>query len=390
MTPLDTPAPQPDTGDDAACFTLSNAMLVLPDRVLEGGLRIEHGRIAGLTRSPGRDMGGAFLLPGLVDIHTDHVEKHVFPRSTVRWDMLNAFLAHDAQVIGSGITTVFDSLPVGAAQHRPERREILADLVAALEEGRALGLFRAEHLLHLRCEVTDPATPALAASVIDRAQIVSVMDHTPGDRQVTDIADWVTGMARDLQITLERSRELTDALLERSAREGGRVRAEVVALARAHGLPMLSHDDASPAHVAMAVAEGVAVSEFPTTRAAAEAARAAGLAIVAGAPNYLRGGSQSGNVAVRELLEAGLVDILASDYVPRALIDAAFAIAADPALPQGLPETVRMVSEAPARAAGLTDRGRLEPGLRADLLHVARTRGRTHLRAAWRAGRRVA
>ncbi|WP_118138670.1 alpha-D-ribose 1-methylphosphonate 5-triphosphate diphosphatase [Oceanicella sp. SM1341] len=389
MTLLDT-APRPETLVQAESFTLSNAVLVLPDRVVEGGLRVEEGRIAGLTRSAGIDMGGDVLMPGIVDIHTDHVEKHVFPRASVRWDMLNAFLAHDAQVIGSGITTVFDSLPVGAAMHRPERREILAELVAALEEARALGLLRADHLLHLRCEVSDTATPALAASVIDRAQIVSVMDHTPGDRQVTDVEDWVRGMARDMQVSLEESRALTEELIARSGREGARVRAEVVALARARGLPLLSHDDASPAHVAMARAEGVAISEFPTTRAAAEAARAAGLAIVAGAPNYLRGGSQSGNVAVRELLGAGLVDILASDYVPRALIDAAFAIADDPDLPQGLPETVRMVSATPAALAGLADRGRLEPGLRADVLRVARPRGRSHIRGIWRAGRRMA
>ena len=332
--------PVPDLADDLlAPARAGEATAVLPDGVFRVRLAIAEGRIVEVERGTpvpeeawfdGRDL----LLPGAVDLHTDHVEKHLFPRAGVRWDPLAALLAHDAQATGAGITTVFDGLAVGASLRNPERREILGPLLEALERAGEDGLFRAEHLVHLRCEVCDPETPELTAETIDRPRVrlVSVMDHTPGDRQSPDVARWTARMAADLGLDPGEAEARTEALLARSARVSAAVRAEVTAAARARGLPLMSHDDASAAHVAAAAAEGAAISEFPTTVEAARAARPAGLAVVAGAPNYLRGGSQSGNVAVRALLEAGLVDALASDYVPRSLLDAAVAIAADPAL----------------------------------------------------------
>lgn len=375
---------------------LANARLVLADRVEPGGLTIAEGRIARL--SPGMPAGGAedcegdFLVPGIVDLHTDHVEAHVFPRPSVQWDFLRALMAHDAQVIGAGVTTVFDSLSVGATIRRPERREILAPLVAAIEDGMARGLFRAEHFLHLRCEISDPATVALvdAEAGRPRVRLLSVMDHTPGDRQSPDVADWVRRMAAYMQVGLDEAWGLTHDLLDRSAKVGPAVRAHVVRAAQAHGLPLMSHDDAREDHVAAAAAEGVTIAEFPTSTEAARAARAAGMAVVVGAPNYLRGGSQSGNVAVKALLAANLVDILASDYVPRSLLDAAFAIAADPDLPEDLPAAFRLVARNPALAVGLTDRGEIAEGLRADLLRVRLDGGVPQVRAVWRAGERVA
>jgi alpha-D-ribose 1-methylphosphonate 5-triphosphate diphosphatase len=167
------------------------------------------------------------------------------------------------------------------------------------------------------------------------------------------------------------------------------VRAEVAAAARAAGVPLMSHDDRTEAHVDQAASEGCTISEFPTTLAAARRARAAGLAIVAGAPNYLRGGSQSGNVAVADLLAEGLVDALASDYVPRSPLDAAFRLAADPAVALDLPAAVHLVSGAPAALTGLADRGAIAPGLRADLAAVRLSDGQPVVEAVWRAGRQV-
>lgn len=151
----------------------------------------------------------------------------------------------------------------------------------------------------------------------------------------------------------------------------------------------MSHDDRTLAHVDQSAREGIAVAEFPCTLEAARRARALGQTIVAGAPNYLRGGSQSGNIPVADLLAAGLVDVLASDYVPRSPIDAAFAIAEDPGLPQTLPQAIAMVSAAPAQLAGLHDRGEIKAGQRADLLRVRRRNGRNHIVAVYRAGRRL-
>lgn len=375
--------------------TLAGAQIVTPNGVFDGAVDLEDGRIAGLrpgVRPAGAtDLESDFLIPGIVDVHTDHVEAHVFPRAGVQWDFLNALMAHDAVVIAGGTTTVLDSLCVGASMKRPERRDLLVPLVAALERGRAEGLFRADHLLHLRCEICDPDTVALTDATISSpiVRLVSVMDHTPGDRQSLDRDIWLARTAKDMGLDLSDARDAMAELLERSSRFGAKVRAHVVAKAQAAGLPLMSHDDRTVAQIDQAKAEGAVVSEFPTTLNAAAHAHAKGLAVVMGAPNLLRGGSQSGNVSLRALLEADLCDVLSSDYVPRSPLDAAIAIGLDDSLPQDLPRAIAMVTDAPARLAGLTDRGRIEAGLRADLVRVRRTGMHNHVVAVWREGRRV-
>jgi alpha-D-ribose 1-methylphosphonate 5-triphosphate diphosphatase len=377
-------------------IVLRNTRIVTPDGVIDGRIEVADGRIAAVSEGAtegrgGLDLDGAVLIPGIVDIHTDHVERHTHPRATVVWPFLPALMAHDAVVVSGGTTTVLDSLSVGASMKRPERREILEPLIAALDEGQRQGAFRAEHLLHLRCEVSDPATMALLDATAGHplTRLVSVMDHTPGDRQSPDIDRWFNHMIHEMEVDEDTGRDMMDDLLERSRTRGAEVRAHVVASATAAGVTIMSHDDRTESHVDQAVEEGIHVSEFPCTLAAARRARARGMAIVAGAPNYMRGGSQSGNVAVKELLAEGLVDMFASDYVPRSLLDAAFRLAADPALPHDLPAAVRLVTDAPARAAGLADRGRIAEGLRADLVAVRMAGDQPVVQAVWREGRQV-
>ncbi len=376
---------------------LSNARVVTPDHVLHGSVVVENGALVEIHEGTSRhaeaiDFGGDYLLPGLVDIHTDHFEKHLYPRAHVRWDFMRAALAHDAQIIGGGVTTVFDSLCVGATTDNPERAEILKPMIEALEQAQGSGMLRAEHLVHLRCELTDPATPQLTADNIDReiVRVISVMEHLPGIRQSRDIEAYVARACKSTGESPERVREKIKALVAEKSHIAATTRPDIVALARARSMPLMSHDDTDIAHIEEGVAEGVSISEFPCSMEAADAARAAGMHIVAGAPNLVRGGSQSGNIAVRDLLSAHLVDILASDYVPRSMLDAAFMIAADPGLDYDLPSAVAMVTRSPALAGNLPDRGAIKTGLKADLIRVDLQDGHPFVKSAWRSGHRVA
>jgi len=376
---------------------LSNARVVTPDHVLHGSVVVENGELVEIHEGPSRhaqaiDFGGDYLLPGLVDIHTDHFEKHLYPRAHVRWDFTRAALAHDAQIIGGGVTTVFDSLCVGATTDNPERAEILKPMIEALEQAQSTGMLRAEHLVHLRCELTDPATPQLTADNIDReiVRVISVMEHLPGIRQSRDIEAYVARACKSTGESPERVREKIKVLVAEKSHIAATTRPDIVALARTRSMPLMSHDDTDIAHIEEGVAEGVSISEFPCSMEAAEAARAAGMHIVAGAPNLVRGGSQSGNIAVRDLLRARLVDILASDYVPRSMLDAPFMIAADPGLDYDLPSAVAMVTRSPALAGNLPDRGAIKTGLKADLIRVDLQQGHPFVKSAWRSGHRVA
>ncbi|MFL0693903.1 MAG: alpha-D-ribose 1-methylphosphonate 5-triphosphate diphosphatase [Agrobacterium tumefaciens] len=376
---------------------LSNARVVTPSHVLHGSVVIENGLIVEIHEGPSHDpqaldFSGDYLLPGLVDIHTDHFEKHLYPRAHVRWDFMRAALAHDAQIIGGGVTTVFDSLCVGATTDNPERAEILKPMIEALEQAQSAGMFRAEHLVHLRCELTDPVTPQLTAEHIDReiVRVISVMEHLPGIRQSRDIEAYVHRACKSTGESPELVREKIKVLVAEKSQFAASTRPEVVALARSRAMPLMSHDDTDVAHIEEGIAEGVSISEFPCSMEAAEAAREAGMQIVAGAPNLVRGGSQSGNIAVRDLLAARLVDILASDYVPRSMLDAAFMISADPGLDYDLPSAIAMVTRNPALAGNLADRGAIATGLKADLIRVDLQDGHPFVKSAWRSGNRIA
>lgn len=378
-------------------LTLQNAHLVLPEGTASrGSVTLLSGVIEALepefSAGDAHDCAGDFLMPGIVDVHTDHFEKHILPRPHVAWDPLRAALAYDAQVIGAGTTTVFDSLSVGSAEDDARRRELFLPMVDAIRRGRANGLFKAEHLIHLRCEVCDEATPALLEAVIDGEAIAaaSVMDHTPGVRQTRDIEHFITRRAVTSGRPVHMERQVVREQQIAAAGVVDRVRPKVVQRLMRTDLPIMSHDDTTEAQVEEAHADGFSIAEFPTSLAAAARARALGMTIVAGAPNYLLGGSQSGNVAVADLLARGLVDILASDYVPRSILDAVFALSADDAFGLSLADAVNMATVAPARACGLTDRGAIAPQQRADLIQISLVEGQPVVRAAWREGWRVA
>lgn len=370
-----------------------NGRIVLADEEIAGGLSIREGVIASIdpgAGASGEDLEGDYLLPGLVELHTDQLENYYRPRPGVFWDPMASLHAHDVQIVGSGITTVFDAVRIGSDVDMPEMGVHVEQLTAAIAAGRNGGWLRAEHFVHLRCEL--PAHDVIAhfeAYAGDaHTRLASVMDHTPGQRQFSSLEEY----KRFYKDRLGRSQGDVDAYLAARQAEHDRYaapnRAHIVARARELGLPLASHDDTTLLHVEEAVADGVAIAEFPTTLEAAAAAHDAGLAILMGAPNVVRGRSHSGNVSATDLVRAGLLDILSSDYVPMALLQAAFLL---PEKVDGLnlPRALAMVTANPARAAGLLDRGEIAPGRRADLVRVRLVDGLPVVRGVWRQGERV-
>ena len=370
-----------------------NARIVLADSVVAGGLSIADGVIDAIdigTTTRGEDLEGDYLIAGLVELHTDHLENHYRPRPGVFWDPMAALHAHDVQIAGSGITTVFDAVRIGSDLDLPDMFGHAQGMVQAVRTARDAGWLRADHLIHLRCELpsADVVEHFEALSGHPTTRLISLMDHTPGQRQFTSMDAYKLFYAKQLGVTPEETERYLAAALAQHERYAAPNRRSLVAHARELGLAMASHDDATLAHVEEGIEDGVAIAEFPTTLEAAAAAHDGGLAILMGAPNVVRGKSHSGNISATDLVRAGLLDILSSDYVPYALLQAAFV------LPErvagfGLPAALATVTRNPANAAGLTDRGEIAVGKRADLVRVRVIDGLPTVRAVWRQGQRV-
>jgi len=373
---------------------LTDAQIVTPQAIVRGTVVVRDGIIAAIDDKRSRSGGafdGDYLIPGLVELHTDNMERHFAPRPGVRWPAVSAALAHDAQIAAAGITTVFDAVSLGSMQEHDLRLDALDEMLEGTRTARDNGLFRSEHLLHLRCEVSYPQMPQMLEGMIDdpRVQLVSIMDHTPGQRQFVNPDKY--------RIYYKGKNGFTDAELDayleeacaRGARHSAENRRAVVAICKARRMPMASHDDATPDHVAEALADGMVVAEFPTTVEAARLSREGGMKVVMGGPNVIRGASHSGNVSANALAQHGLLDIVSSDYVPTSLVESAFKLAREiPGL--DLPQAMAAVSQTPAEAVGLKDRGAIEVGRRADLVRVRLVDGQPVIRTVWRAGARVA
>ncbi|EIW8580346.1 alpha-D-ribose 1-methylphosphonate 5-triphosphate diphosphatase [Klebsiella aerogenes] len=375
---------------------INNVKLVLEDETIDGSLEVQEGRIYAFAESQSRlpgalDGEGGWLLPGLIELHTDNLDKFFTPRPKVDWPAHSAMSSHDALMVASGITTVLDAVAIGDVRDGGDRLENLEKMINAVEETQKRGLNRAEHRLHLRCELPHHTTLPLFEKLVDREPVtlVSLMDHSPGQRQFANREKYREYYQGKYQLSGEQMLRFEEEQMALAAAWSQPNRQAIAAMCRERQIALASHDDATHEHVAESHQLGSVIAEFPTTLAAAQASRQHGMNVLMGAPNIVRGGSHSGNVAAHQLAASGLLDILSSDYYPASLLDAAFRIADSDDNAFTLAQAVRLVSKHPAQALGLHDRGVIAEGKRADLVLAHRRGEHVHIDHVWRQGKRV-
>lgn len=375
---------------------LTNANIVLSNGIICGSVKIRDGYISEIDNDPkpiknGIDLEGDFLIPGLIELHTDNLERHCVPRPSVLWPFRSAVIAHDSEIASAGITTVFDAIAVGGAMLNKDRNTVLIDAADAVRDAVNDKVLRVDHYLHMRCEVASTNVVELFDNFYEEplVQLVSLMDHTPGERQFVD--------EEKLKVYYKGKYGLNDSefdkmVVERKelqAKYSKKHRLEISSMCKNIGVTTATHDDATEAHINEAITLGATISEFPTTVAAASAASKAGMSTIMGGPNVVRGGSHSGNVSATDLSDKGLLDALSSDYVPSSLLHGAFLLNDKQGL--SLPDAIATVTTNPGKMANFNDRGEIKAGLRADLIQVKRcTDGTPIVRKTFKLGERVA
>ncbi|MDP6351072.1 MAG: alpha-D-ribose 1-methylphosphonate 5-triphosphate diphosphatase [Alphaproteobacteria bacterium] len=372
---------------------LTGARLVLADTMDNGGaVLIEDGVIAAIDpESAPRSatevaLDGQLLMPGLIDVHCDALEKDIEPRPNVRFPFALAIAQADKRNAAAGITTAFHALSFAQGEIGVRDVDVAEAVVRAVHDYRPHGLI--DNRVHCRWEVTDPAGLASVLAVIEagQAHLISLMDHTPGRGQFKDEAAFRAYFAAAYGKSTAELDAILRAKYDNADRAGAGMGA-IAAAAKAHGVPLASHDDDSPERVAMMAALGAALSEFPIDLATARAAEDHGMATLFGAPNLVRGASQSGAVRALDAVRAGLARCLCSDYAPAMLPAALFGLAEAGTLTW--PEAAALAADHPARAVGLADRGVIAPGLRADLAAWRISGDWPQVTRCWVAGREV-
>lgn len=374
---------------------ISNARIITADEVINGTIVIQDGLIQQVDFSNSQlpqaiNWQQDYLMPGLIELHTDNMEKYFTPRPGVVWPEVSAIMAHDSQMVSSGITTVFDAVSVGYDIYKSNRAEILDDIIESIGHITEHQLAKSDHYLHLRCELSCNSTSREFDMYADNPmlKLVSLMDHSPCQRQFARLDKYMEYYqkkhgfsADDMSVYMEQHKYSSETYSSTHRRY-------IAGSCQQRSVPMASHDDATPEHVAEALSYEVSIAEFPTTLEAASQSYNNNLKVLMGAPNLIRGESHSGNVAAHQLADEGYLDILSSDYYPSSLLQSAFTLA-DLGFGYDLPKAIRCVTDTPASSVGLADRGRIEQGKNAGVLRVAKHYNMPFLKEVWKDGCRV-
>lgn len=369
-----------------------NSTLVLRDELIhDSTLIVSEGRIESIGVSNSSvsneiNLNGLLLLPGLIDLHSDFIEKDVEPRKGVLFPMDYACQQADRRNASAGITTVFQSIAFGHETRGLRCNQRSKELVDALLAFRTRSLV--DTRIHLRYEIADDESASIIKEYIQRDQcdLLSVMDHTPEAQLYADVEALGAQQGdfswkEDVPIPT-----LSDERKEVVKESWTRMK-HLAAIARECGIPLASHDDRTRTRIELMRSLGIAISEFPISMDIAEYERANEIHIMLGAPNAIRGGSHLNWVHAQDAAECGLIDSLCSDYYPTSLLAGAFQLAKKELL--SIAEATRLITANPARATGLTDRGELKTGMRADLIVVDDSGNWPVVTQSWVAGARV-
>lgn len=371
---------------------LINAQIILPYEVVENAaLLIEDGVIAAInpeitSKIPTVDLQGQILIPGAIDLHCDAIEKEIEPRPRTFFPVDFAIAQIDRRNAMAGITTPFHALSFAHEELGVRNNEMAAEIVRAIHNYQPHALV--DNRVHCRYEITDPTGLPILLDLLAEGSVhlFSLMDHTPGQGQFKNIQAYQNYLSRTYQKTIAEAQATIERKLENAL--GAKERIEtLIAKALSRNVAIASHDDDTPERVKTMTAMGVKLSEFPVNLATAQAARSQGLATIFGAPNILRGKSQSGSMKAIEAIHYQVASCLCSDYAPSALLTAVFRLPDISDL--SLPEAIALVSTNPAQALNLSDRGEIAVGKRADLVVVQKVQGLLQVTQTWVSGQNI-
>ena len=351
--------------------TISNARIILPNEEITGSLIIENGLIVDIV--PGRiipdsiNLNKAYLAPGIIDIHSDHLEREISPRPNTRFPFSQAFQALDQRAVSSGITTLYNAISFFENKAKGRDAEIAFNICKVLDQAISEDRFQTKHYIHARLDTTNDQILEIIDQIVDipYVRLAAYNDHTPGHRQYRNVENYITFTTKMFDRSVEEARESIKERQER-ALENSHVRDEIHQCLSKKNIIIGSHDDETIEHVDLAIKHGCHFCEFPITEEAARYIRKKGILISMGAPNLILGRSTSNNVSCRDLIKNDLVDIFCSDYHLPAMLQTAIYL-----MSQNTPswKAFHYITRNPAKAVGMENiTGSIEIGKKADLI----------------------
>ncbi len=365
---------------------LTNARIVCPDQEIDGTVVVEGERIIDILPrrvADGVDLRGAFLIPGVIDIHTDYLEREITPRPTAKIPLELALHVMDMRALSCGLTTVCSAARISEEREGHAGSWRGDGLTLARKFQELMPTLRAHHLIHVRWSTNFEPVEEILDQLLELKSIANLVfnDDTPGQRQFRDIEALLQQRVNRQNITMEEARK---SMEERIAR-AGKVNNRMTVKARVNGrIPLGSHDDTTVEHVIEAFACGATLAEMPCSIEAARKAKELGMMVCMGAPNYYRGGSHCGNLSCHDAMAEGLVDIICSDYHFPSLLACVLRM-----MDSGMTSSaaVNMLTLNPARHLGLDKEiGSIEIGKQADLAAFHPCSGYADVARVWVSG----